>query len=610
MKNLFKFIFYSLLLCMSMFVFLLIYAILTPIKVNNEQIIIYDANNEIIYQSTQSIIMDIEDIDPFIIESLLVVEDQYYYEHLGFDPLRIAKAFYVNLSSVDIVQGASTITQQYAKNMFLSNEQTIIRKVKEIVYALQLEMHYSKDEILEGYLNTLYYGHGIYGFSNAAMFYFNCGLNELSIEEIALLIGIPNGPSIYSPYIDIENAYNKRNQILYTMYTSNLISKEEYEIASSSTIDLDSSTYESTTNTNYYVDAVLAQISEEQYTGDILHVYTYYDAYAQSCLSNAISKNINDSNLQSSGIVISPYTSNIIALQGGNDYTLSSYNRAIYSQRQIASTIKPLIYYLALCSGFTPSTTFTSTNTTFTLEDGSTYHPENYNEVYPNKEISMIQAIATSDNIYAVKSLLYIGIDSLVDALQVFNIDSESNLSIALGCVNTNILKLSEIYNTFASEGIYNAPSFISKVENESSILYERELENTQLLQHDETLIINQLLTSPFDNNANDTSLITMYAHIPEFSVAAKSGTSNWDTWCVGFNPYYTVGIWNGYDDSQAIDSDYFEMSKSIWKETFDALMIDKEDVWYYPSSNIEELQVDPTTGTFNNSSSVYWYLK
>ncbi len=610
MQKIIKFIVCICILCFSLFVFLLLYAIANPIDLLNKQIIIYDVNNEIIYQSKQSLIVDIEDVDPFIIESLLAVEDQNFYTHLGFDPLRITKALYINITNTDIVQGASTITQQYAKNMYLSNEQTITRKLYEIVYSLQLEMHYSKDEILEGYLNSLYYGHNIYGFSNAALYYFNTNMNELSIDQIALLLGIPNGPSIYSPYINIENAYEKRNQILYIMLMNQLISDEEYQSAIQSEIVVDTNDYESSANTNYYIDAVLAELSEFYYSDDILKVYTYFDKSAQESLSNAISQQNTSDTLQTSGIIITPYTSNIIALQGGNDYTLSTYNRAIYSQRQIASTIKPLIYYLALCEGFTPSTTFTSADTIFTLDDNTTYHPENYNSVYPNKEISMIQAVATSDNIYAVKTLLYIGIDSLVDALSEFNITSESNPSLALGCVNTNILKLSEIYNTFASEGIYNEPSFISKIENEEKILYERELENIQLLDHDITLVLNQLLTAPFDNNANDTSFITMYANIPSFIAGAKSGTSNWDTWCVGFNPYYTIGIWNGYDDSQTIEEEFFETSKQIWKATFEDLMINKEQVWYSYTNNIEALKVNPTTGEFDNNGSVYWFLK
>ncbi len=610
MKKILKFGVYIIITCITCFVLLLIYAILTPIPLTNEQIIIYDKDNEVIYQSKQSLIVNIEEVDPFIIDSLIQVEDKNFNRHLGFDPLRIGKALLVNLTQSDIIQGGSTITQQYAKNIFLTNEQTITRKVKEFIYSIQLEMHYTKDEILEGYLNSMYYGHGIYGFSNASLFYFDTPINDLSVDQIALLIGIPNGPSIYSPYIDIDNAYAKRNQILSIMYASNLINEVEYDEAINKEIVVNSEQYDEHANTNYYIDAVLAQAKSMNYSGEVLKIHTYFDSFAQDSLNDAIYEQNTDELLQSSGVIMTPYTGDIVALQGGNDYTLSPYNRAIFSERQIASTIKPLIYYLALVEGFTPSTTFKSSDTTFTLDNNTTYHPENFNKVYPNKQISMIQAIAASDNIYAVKSLLYLGVESLNNALLDFGIDSENNPSLALGCVNTNIVKLAEIYNTFAGEGIHNEPSFISKIENEEDILYERELNNTQLLNRDETLIINQLLTAPFDNNCNDTSFITMYANIPEFKVGAKSGTSDWDTWCVGFNPNYTIGIWNGYDDNTAMDPDNFEVSKAIWKMTFESLMEGKEEVWYTPSNQIKEQMVDPITGEPANSGSTYWYLK
>lgn len=199
----------SLFILYTFFVCCLLYAIFIPIHIDEKTIIIYDNKNQILYQSDKSKTLDIDELDPFIKNAVINIEDNRFYSHIGFDIFRMGKAIYTNTKTNSIVEGGSTITQQYAKNMFLDNTQTFNRKIKEFFYALQLEMQYSKKDILEGYLNTIYYGHGIYGFKNAASFYFNKEIRSLTKAEIALLIGIPNGPSYYSPFLSYENALKK-----------------------------------------------------------------------------------------------------------------------------------------------------------------------------------------------------------------------------------------------------------------------------------------------------------------------------------------------------------------------------------------------------------------
>ena len=346
------------------------------------------------------------------------------------------------------------------------------------------------------------------------------------------------------------------------------------------------------------------------YTNDVLYVYTYYDETAQSALSNAIKENNTNSQLQTSGIVMEPYSGNIIALQGGNEYTQSTYNRALYAKRQIASTIKPLLYYCALTQGFTPSSLFSSEKTTFTLSDGSTYSPQNYNDLYPNKEISMIHALRTSDNIFAVKTHLFLGIETLQEALASFSYESEATPSLALGTINLSIYDTTIIYNTFASEGYYIKPSCIHMIANENEILYTRNIKPKLLLDRDVTLVLNQLLTCTYDMNAIGNSYPTLYGKQTHVKTAVKSGTSNWDTWAIGYNPYYTVGIWNGYDDNSEIHKDDYEISKAIWQDCFNTLMQDKEEIWYEPTNAIVSRKVNPFTGAIDKDGSVYWYLK
>lgn len=594
----------------TVFIIMLLYAILTPISLKNKQIIIFDKNDTIIYQNDRSNTLDINDVDDFILDAIVDVEDKRFYSHIGFDVIRSGKALLTNVAKKDIVEGGSTITQQYAKNIYLNNTQTIERKIEELFYALRLEMHYSKKDILEGYINSIYYGHGIYGLKQAASFYFGKQVNDLTLAETALLIGIPNGPSYYSPYESMENAIKKRNQILKLLKEDHLINTNEYEKAIKEDIILDDHDYQKLTRKNYYIDAVLQKVDAMKLKDNTLYIHTYYDEDAQNALTNAIDHTMNEKEMQSSGIIMEPYTFNITAIQGGNNFNESNYNRALYAKRQIASTIKPLIYYLALNQGFTPSSTFSSEPTTFTLEDGSSYAPENYNKSYPYKDISMIHAISTSDNIYAVKTHLFLGMDSLTSALKQFDIDAESNPSLALGCVNLSVYDITKIYTTFASEGLYVEPSFISQISNGEQLLYTRDTSSKQLLDRDTTLVLNQALTSTYDDKNTLNSYPTMLGKQADVTTGVKSGTSDWDTWVVGFDPYYAVGIWNGYDDNREIDKKEFETSKYIWRDTFNALMEEKLDIWYEMSDAITAKKVDPISGKEDNNGSIYWYLK
>ena len=223
----------------------------------------------------------------------------------------------------------------------------------------------------------------------------------------------------------------------------------------------------------------------------------------------------------------------------------------------------------------------------------------------------MINAIAMSDNIFAVKTHLFLGLDTLDHALKDFGVtQSEPNASEALGCVNMSVTQLSSIYNTFASEGLYIEPSMISKITSKEKTLYERKIEPKRLLQRDETLILNQMLTATYDVKNKTYGLPSMYGSNPQVKVGVKSGTSDWDSWVMGFNPEYTIGIWSGFDDNRDLGKEYYMVSKNIFKQTFDTLYEHKDEVWYQPSDNIVIRKVNPITGENSSDGSLYWYLK
>lgn len=619
MKRIRKLVFGMIFALLTLIVCVYAYALFNrlPLDEQRKNITIYDVNGDIIYESNFKKNMQwtsIDDIPEFVQDAFVSVEDKRFYYHAGFDPVRITKALGTNLIHGDIRQGGSTITQQYAKNLFLTNEQTLSRKVQEFFYAARLEMQYSKKDILEGYLNTVYFGHGVYGVNAAAEYFFDKKLNQLSIAETAMLIGIPNGPSIYSPFLHKDNAIKREHLILEVLKNNDVITSKQYEAAKKEKLKLSTNVNISTYGIDeYYIDAVIQELSKLNIDlNREIHVHTYYDPKVQMQLSNAVTKHVDlSSELEVAGIITQPFTGNVMAMVGGKDYTISQYNRAIYSSRQVASTIKPLLYYCALQQGFTPSTQFTSQKTTFCVSDDEEYAPTNYGNVYANGKISMINAISLSDNIYAVKTQLFLGVDTLHNALLDFNIrQSSPNPSEALGTVNMSLLELSRIYNTFASEGLYVKPALISHITSGNDVVYKREVQPKRLLQRDETLILNQMMTSTFDIRNKSYTFPSMYGHEPDITVAAKSGTSDWDSLVMGFNPEYTVGIWSGFDDNRELEKQYYTISKDIFKDTFNGLYKKRKGVWYQPSDGIQEKRVNPITGTEDSEGSVYWFKK
>jgi membrane peptidoglycan carboxypeptidase len=588
---------------------------------NQASLVIKDDQNETFFESCYQ--MDIlwtplNDLPDLLIEGTVAVEDKRFYQHHGYDPIRIMKALYKNIASQNIVEGASTITQQTIKNLYLTQEKTYSRKIKELFLSVEAELHYTKEEILETYFNTLYYGHGIYGIQNASQFYFNKSSDELTVAETAMLIGIPNSPNNYSPYLNEEKSRNRQLIVLNVMKNQNLITQQQYNQAKQEKLMLaDFKTQSRSEVYGYYKDAVMQQCRELGFcrsNQDHFIIYTYYDKKLQKTLQNEFDRQLENTDMQAAGIIMEPYTFHIKAIQGGSNYYETQYNRALYSKRQSGSTIKALLYYLALTEGFTPSTCFDSTQTTFQISETVSYTPENYRSLYAEMPISLIHAIATSDNVYAIKTHLFLGTDALYNALNDFGIQQdESTVSMALGTTDFPLMDLAMIYNTFASEGLWQKPSFIKKITDvNGKILYERKEEPVRLLKEDETLVLTSLLRAPFDIKNVNVSGPSLLGYEPYTTVSAKSGSSDWDSLIVGYNPQMTLALWNGYDENKALTTtDERKICRTIFKEVFNAIY-PKENTgpWYIPNDNILTQRVNPITGHFSNSGSLYWYLK
>ena len=586
---------------------------------------LYDNNKELIPGFEEDWV-SLEDISPYLIEATISAEDKYFYKHIGFDYLRIGKAMFTNIINRSKSEGASTITQQYARNLFLNFEKTWKRKIQEALLACELETHYTKDEILEGYLNTINYG-GIFGIEAASNYYFGKSAKNLTIEEASMLAGIPQSPSNYSPTKNYLMAKERQKIVLLMMKNNNVISEKEYNTAINKEINIIGKIKENTFQSiGYFKDAVInelntiTEIPKSIIETGGLKIYTTLDIEAQKDLENAVYNYIDDTTeVQTAGIMMNPNTGGVMALIGGNNYSKTQFNRAVNAKRQVGSTMKPLLYYSALESGFTASSSFTSEKTTFTFSEGKTYSPKNYNDNYAEGPISMAAAISYSDNIYAVKTHLFLGESMLVNTSKRLGISSELTAipSLALGTEEISLLEMTTSYCAFANLGYKVTPHFIIKVEDsKGNILYENKEEKQIALNSSLTYILNEMLTYTYNKNFIDYNHPTLISLLPSITnkYAIKSGTTDTDLLIIGYNKNAVLSIWNGYDDNKKINSSDYSYHKNIWIDTMESYFKTHESNWYDIPENVVGVPVNPITGLIadqnDTKKEMFFYLK
>lgn len=553
--------------------------------------------------------VSLDEISNYVVVATVNTEDKSFYKHHGFDIKRIIKAGYVNIVNHSTVQGASTITQQYAKNLFLDFEKTWKRKWDEMWYTIKIEANYSKDQILEGYLNTINYGHGRYGIENASKFYFNKSAKELDLAEAAMLCGIPKAPSNYSPFINLEAAKERQNLILNTLVKNGVISEKEKEDAYNEELVFSGTQEKKELSTlMYYQDAVIKELetidsiplSYSDSKG--LRIYTNLDIKMQKKLEDIVDETVTIPDIEISSVLMNPNTGGIVALIGGRDYNKSSYNRVTDSVRQVGSTMKPYLYYAALENGFTSSSAFTSEATTFTFSDQSSYSPRNYNETYGNKPISMGTAIAYSENIYAVKTHLFLGSEALINVARRVGITAklEDIPSLPLGTKEISILEMAAGYSAFANLGYKVEPHLIEKiVDAKGNVLYQATNSKELVLNSSLVFILNNLLTATYDSDYIDYNYPTAINLAPKLThkYALKSGTTSSDNWYIGFNSDVVCAVWAGYDDNRDLKTSEYKYAQNVWYKSIEAYELGKEDAWYEKPKNVTVALVDPISG-------------
>ena len=601
---------------------LYVYAFITPkFQINtSKNIIYYDKNNDDIFsENLNNDYVKLSDITNFTKNAIISIEDKNFYNHRGFDYPRILKAMIINIKSGKIKQGASTISQQYIKNLYLTFDKTWERKIEEAFLTLELETHYSKNEILEGYLNTIDFGGGNYGIKEASKYYFNKNPKELTKAEASILVGIPKSPNYYNPIFNYKNAKDRQYSVLKSMVNNRYISENEMKKIYNEKISFyGKSDKVELSSVYYYKDAVMdemkniKQIPKTMLETDELNIYTNLDKNVQKKLEETIDTEMKSTSMQVASIVVEPKTAKIVGLVGGKDYSKSQFNRATKSKRQVGSTIKPFIYYSALENGFTPSSTFLSERTTFNLGNDM-YSPKNANNIYANKNISMLAAISYSDNIYAIKTHLFLGKDSLSNLAKRVKINTSIKelASSALGTTEINMIDFSNGYITLANEGKHEQPHLIEKITNKKGkILYEYKYNTEELLNKKYVYILNNLLTNTYNYkmvNYTSPTLLSISSDI-KGKYAIKSGSTSYDYRTIGYDSNYLVMVWAGNDNDNKIKNSESKITKKIWAKTMNNINVDPK--WYEIPSGITGEEINPITGNSDKNGVLCFYEK
>ncbi|MGE6487283.1 transglycosylase domain-containing protein [Paenisporosarcina sp. NPDC076898] len=557
----------------------------------------------------------LEEMSPFISDAILAVEDQEFYEHHGFDYTRIASALLKDVKAMRKVEGASTITQQYARNLYLTHDKTWTRKAKEALYAYRMETFYEKEELLEGYLNTVYFGHGMYGVEAASRYYYGKPSKDLTLAESALLISIPKGPSIYSPLINEENAYERQNLVLGLMESQDMVTSEAVRRARDEQIVLKNEEWKATkTVAPYFLDEawseaerILAKkgraIAEGGWT-----IETTLNTQHQKVAEEVVAEWMPNDKLEVGFVSMEPETGYVTALIGGRSYTESPYNRVTQAKRQPGSTIKPLLYAAALEEGFSPLTFLESERTIFTYDDGrSQYEPKNVNGEFANHPISLAQALAISDNIYAVKTLEKVGYKPFESILKRLGVDTtvQETPSMALGTSDVSLKDLTGAFNKIANGGVNREfRTVLSIRDSHGEVVFEADPkerdDDDRVMSAQDAFILTHLMTGMFDPVFND------YAPATGLSIrgkqtrpyAAKSGTTISDQVLVGYTPTLTTGVWNGYDASKQLQlAEDKQATKNIWIDFMERVHQGVAAEPFLPPKGVTGVIVDIETG-------------
>ena len=520
---------------------------------------IYSADGEVIKTFTAFKFekVSIDKIPEYLKQAVIATEDKNFYRHRGFDTMGMIRSTITNILSGEVKQGASTITQQLARILFLSNEKTVDRKIKELIIAHRIEKTISKDEILEMYLNSVYLGSGVYGVSSAARTFFDKDLSQLTLAEQALIAGLPQAPSIYSPFANKKAGLKRRDQVLRRMVRNKYITVEQMEAAQKETLKLSNKPrIYSYNKAPYYIDFVLSELrnigfEEQEISQGGLKIYTTLDYKSQNVAQYTASTALLKAGLikptnQIALFSFSPTTGRIYAYIGGKNYEQSQYDRVSKAIRPSGSSFKPFVYATALQQGVSVDDIIE--DTPLTVQDWS---PKNYGKKYRGK-ITIWQALAISSNVAAVRLIKKSGIDAVIQTAREMGITTPlaNDMTIALGSNGVKLYDMVVAYGAFANGGFRVKPYSVERVENSRGVtIYENS--GPKIVK-----VIN------FETAAGMTFMLRKVVEVgtgkaANFApnVAGKTGTTNdyRDAWFVGYTPDVVTGVWVGNDNNSKL---------------------------------------------------------
>ena len=516
--------------------------------------------------------IELKDVPENLKKAIIATEDKNFYHHRGYDLWGIARSSVQNVMAMHTVQGASTITQQLARILFLSNERTLIRKVKELEVATRIEKTISKDKILEMYLNNVYLGAGSYGVAGAAKTYFNKKLNQLTLSELALIAGLPQAPSVYNPYNNKDLAKKRRNQVLKRMLTMKFISKEEYEKAIDAEIKLSDIPQLYTANkAPYFSDYVMQELEKLGFhETDVIHggykVITTLDSKAQEKANESILANMKAYGLigksqQAAVFSFSPVDGKILVYAGGKNYGESQYDRVTQAIRPPGSAFKPIVYAAAMEKGFSPNDIVDDRPVTL-----DKWSPRNYGNKYRGK-IPLYKALMVSSNVCAARIIREVGVHSVIQLARVLGITTplEKDYTIALGSNGVKLFEFVRAYGAFANGGYVVEPYAIERVEDSRGrILYRASgTKSSHQLSTNTAAEMTAMMKTVITNGTG------MGANIGK-PAAGKTGTTDdyRDAYFVGYTPDIVTGVWVGDDNNKQMHGlTGGTIPARIWKE-------------------------------------------
>lgn len=540
-------------------------------------------------------VASLEQISPELKRAVIAVEDSNFFRHRGLNPYSIARAALVNYQQGGVTEGASTLTMQLVKNLFLTRERTFSRKLAEAILALRVEQVFSKEEILEMYLNNIYWGHNNYGIQTASETYFNKSASELNLAEAATLAGLIQAPEQYSPFLNYSQTKRRQAVVLKRMRDLGWITPEQEREARKTPLLVGKPTAWRRSKLPFITEAVVKEL-EERFGRDVLlqggiRVQTTIDLYFQKMAEKSVRdshKMLRNWGLRADQIALAavdPRTHFVKALVGGVNYDRSQFNRAVQSRRQPGSSFKPFVYYAALASGkYTPYTTITDAPVRYRIPGGY-YSPQNYGGKKDFKgTMSLRESLVQSRNIPAVKLGKAVGLEKVIEICRAMGIESPMQpvVSLPLGSIGVTPLEMAGAFATFASNGWHSKPTTILQVsDSKGNILLNNTPEPQQLLDPWATANLTSMLKGVLEPGGTGKK-----ANIGR-PAAGKTGTtsSERDVWFVGYVPQLATAVWVGNDNYKSMGKGITggDFAAPVWR-SFMLKALKDEPIRYFPS--------------------------